>query len=130
MTNKIIIYLLVSFSLVVFWLVGYNIFEENDFFWLYRNNSLDKTISQENEYIINTCKEEVISQLKSPWSAQFWEWIKVNQISMKNYVDSQNWFWALLRSKFVCTISEWKAIIIFSNDDPEINQFYKSAAWE
>lgn len=48
------------------------------------------------------CKETVLEQLKSPWTAKFWKEWKNGMLVVKNYVDSQNSYWALIRSYFIC----------------------------
>ncbi len=63
------------------------------------------------------CEEEILKNLKAPWSAKFWkkpmEWI----ITIKNYVDSQNSYGALLRKYFICEFSSDGTIDVFFEDD-------------
>lgn len=56
------------------------------------------------------CEDAVKERLKSPSTAKFSEWKRVN-VWENGYiswsVDSQNWFWATIRSNFICEFT-WK----------------------
>lgn len=80
-------------------------------FWLFKwNNSEDSTIKQIN---IEKCKSLVKKQLKSPHSAVF------SDIKYSNWfgaivgwrVDSQNSFWAMLRTEFICFWTDMMAVV-------------------
>ena len=69
---------------------------------------------------VESCEQAVLENLKAPWTAIFWDNPIINkQIywSIKNYVDSQNSFWALLRNEFICTFDVNDSVKVFLKDD-------------
>ena len=76
------------------------------------------------------CEAEVLKQLKSPWSAKFWETRIPVSLGIKNYVDSQNSFWGLMRGNFVCmfNVETNKITVIFDSEEPNMHSLYESVA--
>lgn len=90
--------------------------------------TIEEVISNSNEWNNRkeTCKEEILRELKSPWSAIFWENRVYGSQFIKNYVDSQNSYWALLRKYFLCgDVRSDGSIIFFFDDDPGYNTLNK-----
>lgn len=98
-------------------------------FWLFKwNNWEDSTIKQIN---IEKCKSLVRNQLKSPYSAVF------SDIKYSNWfgvivgwkVDSQNSFWAMLRTDFICFWTDMMAVLNDWENDTNY-QFTKDMYWK
>lgn len=72
------------------------------------------------------CKETILEALKSPWTAIFWEKRVYGNQYIKNYVDSQNSYWALLRNYFLCgDVRSDGSVIFFFEDEPAYNTLDK-----
>ncbi len=83
-------------------------------FGVYYYNLSHKTHDAHSE-----CKEAMLAQLKSPWSAKFSP-LKEDHtllLELKWYVDSQNSYGALLRTNFICSVwNDWD-VSTFTSDD-------------
>lgn len=82
------------------------------FIWIWFKVSCYKfwrcpSFTEEGKFI-NECKRLVEERLKSPWSATFGEIIPSKRW-IEGYVDSQNGFWAIIRSNFACS-NDWSQI--------------------
>lgn len=129
MTSKIQKIIVISGIILAVLFIGWAIMDRNNYFWLL-TNKVWQSINGEKTYKISLCEAEVLSQLKAPWSAKFWERNYDGFFYLKNYVDSQNSYWALLRIKFVCAVTNWKVTVIFDSEDPNLHALYKISAWE
>ena len=132
-TEKILtISLVTAFILWLVWFIFY-MFYMKDYFWLFSNNNAQQLSTQINIEQRNNCENAVLAQLKSPWSAKFWDQRTTIFGGIKNYVDSQNWFWALLRSKFACQFSlkdNSVQNVVFDSEDINLHNLYKVIAGE
>lgn len=65
-------------------------------------------IYESNFWSKHQCRESIKEKLKSPATAQFFNYRKIGFDVYAYDVDSQNWFWAMVRSKFTCHKIDWE----------------------
>lgn len=87
------------------------------YYYFQSNGAVNKTITVDKN--VSDCQNLMLSQLKSPSSAKFsniekasddlWQYVRGS-------VDSQNSFWAMLRTDFVCVRDALWKIKAYTND--------------
>jgi len=110
---------------------------DNDYFGAFSDNNkeYETKIAVWKNNNVEACKNEVLKQLKSPWSTKFWvDWnyegnIYSDTFKTENYVDSQNSFWGLVRSNFVCSVVGWEVFMMLDSDEPNLHNLYETRAW-
>ena len=123
-------------ALVVLFIV-FLVLRDNNYFGAFSDNNKEyKTqIAVRKNNNVEACKNEVLKQLKSPWSAKFWgNWnyegnIYSDTFKTENYVDSQNGFWALLRTNFICSVVGWEVFMMLDSDESNLHDQYENRAW-
>lgn len=69
-------------------------------------------IYESNFWSKHQCRESIKEKLKSPSTAKFSNYREIWFDVYAYDVDSQNWFWAIVRSKFTCHKTNWNIVSV------------------